>query len=72
MTVSNEFSRETAKDGKEKCRCDSAAQLEQGSTMESVQGTLPVHKLGTAKQVFQMLVLPQTEWQTFTKFTDHC
>ena len=71
MTVLTEFNREMAKDGKEMCCCGGAAQLEQGSTMESVQGNLPVCNLRTAKQDFQTLVLLQTEWQTFTKFADH-
>lgn len=72
MTVLTEFNGDTAKGGEEKRCCGGPAQLEQGSTMESVQGNLPVPKLGTAKQVFQTLVLLQTEWQTFTKFADRC
>lgn len=72
MTVSTEFSRDTAKDGEEKRRGGGTAQLERGSTMESVQGNLPVRKRGTAKQVFPTLVLLQTEWQTFTKSADRC
>lgn len=72
MAVVTEFSRETSKGGEEKCCCGGTAQLEQGSTMERVLGNLLIRKLRMAKQLFQMLVPLQTEWQTFTKFADHC